>query len=132
VVLDEKCPDCGQNLLLKSGRFGEFTACSGYPTCKYVKQKTIGVTCPQCQQGDISERRSKRGKTFYGCTRYPECDFVAWARPINEKCPSCGHAYLVEKFLKSGHIAQCPNKECKYKRELPEAAPEGVEPAPAE
>jgi DNA topoisomerase I len=118
VQLDEKCPLCDHNLVLKTGRFGEFTACSNYPKCKYVKQKTIGVSCPQCHEGEIIERRSKRGKTFFGCNRYPECDFVAWAKPLAEKCPECGSPYLVEKFLKSGHIAQCPNKECKYKREL--------------
>ncbi len=67
--LDEKCPQCGNNLVLKHGRFGEFTACSNYPTCKYVKQKTIGVKCPECSEGEVVERRSKRGKTFYGCNR---------------------------------------------------------------
>ena len=118
VPLEEKCPQCGHNLAIKSGRFGEFTACSNYPKCKYVRQQTIGVPCPQCSEGEISQRRSRTGKTFYGCTRYPECDFVAWAKPLNEKCPDCGHPYLVEKNLKSGHFAQCPNKECKYKREL--------------
>ena len=75
VPLDEKCPQCGSNLVLKYGRFGEFTACSNYPTCKYVKQKTIGVKCPECSEGEVVERRSKRGKTFYGCNRYPDCDF---------------------------------------------------------
>ncbi len=116
--LDEKCPQCDNNLVTKHGRFGEFTACSNYPACKYVKQKTIGVKCPECTLGDISERRSKRGKTFYGCTRYPECNFVAWAKPVDEKCPECGGAYMVEKFLKAGPVLQCPNGECKYKREL--------------
>ncbi|MEZ5354544.1 MAG: type I DNA topoisomerase [Bryobacteraceae bacterium] len=116
--LEELCPVCGKNLLLKSGRFGEFTACSNYPTCKYVKQKTIGVKCPTCKEGDIIERRSKRGKTFFGCNRYPECDFVAWGKPIAEACPNCGGAYLIEKYLKSGAWAQCPDKECKFKKEL--------------
>ena len=124
VPLDEKCPQCGNNMVLKSGRFGEFTACSNYPSCKYVKQKTIGVKCPECGEGDISERRSKRGKTFYGCTRYPDCKFVAWAKPLAEPCPKCGSKYLLEKWPKSGHIAQCPNPECKYKYEMA--------PAPAE
>jgi DNA topoisomerase-1 len=118
VPLDEECPQCGSKLVLKHGRFGEFTACSNYPKCKYVKQKTIGVTCPQCQKGDLIERRSKRGKTFYGCNRYPECDFVSWNKPIAEKCPDCGNPYLVEKWLKAGGFIQCPNAECKYKREL--------------
>ncbi|HCC57190.1 MAG TPA: DNA topoisomerase I, partial [Solibacterales bacterium] len=122
VPLDEKCPNCDSHLVLKNGRFGEFTACSNYPTCKYVKQKTIGVKCPECSEGDISERRSKRGKTFYGCTRYPDCSFVAWAKPVDQKCPDCGGSYLVEKYLKAGPVLQCPNGDCKYKRGLEGAA----------
>ena len=118
VPLEEKCPQCGNNLVLKHGRFGEFTACGNYPTCKYVKQKTIGVPCPNCTEGEIVERRSKRGKTFFGCNRYPECDFVAWGKPILEKCPECGSGYMIEKFLKAGPVAQCPNAECKFKRAL--------------
>ena len=118
VPLDEKCPACDSNMVQKFGRFGEFVACSNYPTCKHVKQKTIGVKCPQCAEGDISERRSKKGKTFFGCTRYPECDFVAWAKPVDEKCPDCSSPYMVEKYLKAGPILQCPNGECKFKRVL--------------
>ena len=102
VPLEEKCPQCGNNLVQKFGRFGEFVACSNYPKCKYVKQKTIGVKCPNCSEGEIVERRSKRGKTFYGCNRYPDCDFVAWGKPIAEKCPECGGSYLIEKFLSPG------------------------------
>jgi DNA topoisomerase-1 len=123
--LDEKCPQCGNNMVMKYGRFGEFTACGNYPACKYVKQKTIGVKCPECTEGDISERRSKRGKTFYGCTRYPDCNFVAWAKPVDEKCPNCNSPYMVEKYLKAGSVLQCPNAECKFKRALdppPQAA----------
>src|SRR5580704_16501057 len=119
VPLDEICPQCGNKMVLKSGRFGEFTACSNYPTCKYVKHKTIGVKCPDCTEGEVVERRSKRGKTFYGCNRYPDCAFVAWARPVPEACPDCGNSYLVEKYLKAGAFLQCPASGCKYKRELP-------------
>jgi DNA topoisomerase I len=118
VPLEEVCPQCGSNLVKKFGRYGEFVACSNYPKCKYVKQKTIGVPCPNCTEGEIVERRSKRGKTFYGCNRYPECDFVAWGKPIPEKCPDCGSSYLIEKYLKAGAVAQCPNPECKYKHPL--------------
>jgi DNA topoisomerase-1 len=125
VPLEEKCPQCGNNLVLKHGRFGEFTACSNYPTCKYVKQKTIGVPCPNCSQGEVVERRSKRGKTFYGCNRYPECDFVAWGKPIQEKCPECGSSYLIEKWLKAGPVAQCPNGECKFKKAIEPAEATG-------
>jgi DNA topoisomerase-1 len=118
--LEEKCPQCGSHMVLKSGRFGEFTACSNYPACKYVKQKTIGVKCPDCSEGEISERRSRKGKTFYGCTRYPECKFVAWGKPVAEKCPECGSPYMVEKWLKAGAMWQCPNAECKHKQPVPE------------
>jgi DNA topoisomerase I len=123
VPLDEDCPQCGGKLVKKYGRFGEFVACGNYPKCKYVKQKTIGVKCPNCSEGEIIERRSKRGKTFYGCNRYPECEFVAWGKPIAEKCPDCGGGYLIEKYLKSGAFAQCPNAECKFKKPLDVAAP---------
>src|SRR5712671_3607796 len=124
VLLDELCPQCGNKMVQKSGRYGEFTACSNYPTCKYVKQKTIGVKCPECSDGEVVERRSKRGKTFYGCNRYPDCAFVAWGKPVAEKCPQCGSSYMVEKWLKAGGVLQCPNAECKFKKELP--APEAV------
>jgi DNA topoisomerase-1 len=118
VPLEEKCPQCASNLVQKFGRYGEFVACSDYPKCKFVKQKTIGVPCPNCSEGQVVERRSKRGRTFFGCNRYPECDFVAWGKPIQEKCPSCGSSYLIEKFLKAGPVAQCPNKECKFQHPL--------------
>jgi DNA topoisomerase-1 len=120
--LDEKCPQCQSNLVLKFGRFGEFTACSNYPTCKYVKQKTIGVKCPECSEGEIIERRSKKGKTFYGCNRYPDCTFVAWGKPVPQKCTECGSPYMVEKWLKAGAVWQCPNPECKHKVEAPVTA----------
>jgi DNA topoisomerase I len=116
--LDEDCPQCSSKLVKKFGRFGEFIACSNYPKCKFVKQKTIGVKCPNCSEGEIVERKSKRGKTFFGCNRYPECDFVAWGKPIPEKCPECGGSYLIEKYLKAGAFAQCPNNECKFKKPL--------------
>jgi DNA topoisomerase I len=118
VALEEKCPQCGNHLVQKYGRYGEFVACSNYPKCKFVKQKTIGVACPNCTEGQVVERRSKRGRTFFGCNRYPECDFVAWGKPLPEKCPECGSSYLIEKFLKSGPVAQCPNAECKFKRPI--------------
>ncbi|MGA3239294.1 MAG: type I DNA topoisomerase [Bryobacteraceae bacterium] len=127
--LDEKCPQCDSNLVMKHGRFGEFTACSNYPTCKYVKQKTIGVKCPECSEGEVVERRSKRGKTFYGCNRYPDCNFVAWGKPVPEKCPECGSPYMIEKWLKAGTFWQCPNAECKHKQEAPVEAGTPQQPA---
>jgi DNA topoisomerase-1 len=124
--LDEICPQCGNHLVLKTGRFGEFTACSNYPTCKYVKQKTIGVKCPECNEGEVVERRSKRGKTFYGCNRWPECNFVAWGKPVPEKCTECGSPYMIEKWLKAGTVWQCPNAGCKHKVPAPQPVETGV------
>ena len=118
VQLDEKCPQCGSNMVLKTGRFGEFTACGNYPTCKHVKQKTIGMKCPECSEGEVVQRRSKRGKTFYGCNRWPDCNFVTWGKPVQEKCPECGSPYMVEKWLKAGPVLQCPNAECKHKQPM--------------
>jgi DNA topoisomerase-1 len=119
IPLDEPCPKCGRNMMIRHGRFGEFTACSGYPECKYVKQNFIGVKCPDCKDGDLVEKRARKGNTFYGCGNYPKCKFTAAHKPIAEKCPSCGSEYLVEKNLKAGPVIACPNKECDYERPAP-------------
>ncbi len=122
IPLDEHCPKCGRNLMIRHGRYGEFTACSGYPDCKYVKQNFIGVKCPLCKEGDLVEKKARKGNTFYGCANYPKCKFTSAHRPIAEPCPSCGSEYLVEKSLKSGPTIACPNKECDYERSV-ETAP---------
>src|SRR3989449_4453494 len=118
VVLDETCPQCGlAKLVVKDGRFGGVTACSSYPKCKYIKPKTVGVPCPKpgCG-GELIERRSKRGKVFYGCLKYPDCDFVVWNKPVPEQCPQCGSPYLLEKTTKrEGPIRYCNEESCKYK-----------------
>jgi DNA topoisomerase I len=119
IPLDEKCPDCGRNLIIRHGRYGEFTSCSGYPDCKYVKQNFIGVKCPLCGEGELVEKRARKGNTFYGCSKYPKCKFTSAAKPIAEKCPSCGHDYLVERLRKEGTVIACPNKECDFEREVP-------------
>jgi DNA topoisomerase I len=122
-ILDEKCPKCGSNLVVKQGRFGEFTACTSYPTCKYVKQKTTGVLCPK-DGGDIVERKSRRGKVFYGCANYPDCDFTLWNKPVAEKCPDCGAPFLVEKITKKhGRQLVCNNDDCSYARQAEELQP---------
>jgi len=118
-VLDEKCPRCGASLVIKQGRFGEFTACTKYPECRYIKHKTTGLACPKDSDkgGEIVERKSKRGKVFFGCSNYPDCDFVLWNRPVSEKCPSCGAPYLVEKTTKKhGRQIICNNEDCAYAR----------------
>jgi len=118
IPLEEKCTQCGNHLVIKHGRFGEFTACSNYPTCKYIKLKEVGVACPrESCGGQIVERRSKRGKTFFGCGRYPDCDFVVWYRPVAEPCPECGSPILVEKTSKrEGPLLACYKEDCNFKR----------------
>ncbi len=117
IQTDEKCPNCASPMIVKRGRFGRFLACSRYPDCKTSKPISIGVSCPKGCGGYISERRSKRGRTFFGCSSYPNCDFVSWDRPRNEKCPTCGGPYLLEKYSKrDGPFIACPDKECGYRR----------------
>ena len=110
----EVCEICGKPMVKKFGRFGEFIACSGYPDCKNTKPivHKIGVPCPVCGK-DILERKSKRGRIFYGCSGFPECKFVAWSKPTNRKCPKCG-AMMLEKNLKTAKYV-CSNSECGYK-----------------
>ncbi len=110
----EKCPECGRDLAIKHGRFGSFIACTGYPECKYTKPivKKIDVKCPSCG-GDIVIKRGKKGKMFYGCSNYPQCNQVYWDKPSGKMCPECG-SMLVEKKGKNTKLA-CSNKECNYK-----------------
>lgn len=112
-----QCEQCEHDMVIKVGRFGKFYACSNFPNCRHTQAivKTIGVTCPTCQQGDILERKSKKNKLFYGCSRYPECDFVAWDKPINRPCPKCDH-YLIEKKVRGGKQVLCHH--CDYKEEI--------------
>jgi DNA topoisomerase-1 len=108
----EDCPVCGKPLVLRNGAYGEFVSCSGYPKCKYIKQNLIeGMKCPKCGEGDIAERKARRGNIFWGCTNYPKCDFTSNYKPVPTKCPECGSPYLVEKTLKSGIYLECPNKK---------------------
>jgi len=132
ITLEELCPKCQRNMVIRHGRYGEFTSCSGYPECKYVKQNFVGVKCPLCTDGELVEKRARKGNTFYGCSNYPKCKFTSAHKPIAEKCPSCGNAFLVEKYLKSGPVIACPNKECEYERpnENPTAQPSGTSDQP--
>jgi DNA topoisomerase I len=135
IPVDEKCPKCEAPMVMRRGRFGRFLACSRYPDCDGKRSVSIGVNCPKCG-GQVTEKRSMRGKTFYGCTNWKReggCDFVAWDKPRNEPCPDCGNAWLVEKFSKKdGPLVACPNKECGYRRsaEAP-GTPEAGTPSPA-
>ena len=109
--LDEKCPKCGEQLVLRNGQYGEFVSCSGYPKCKYIKQNTIGMKCPLCHKGEIVEKKARRGNLFYGCSEYPKCDFTANFKPVDQKCPECGSPYLMEKTPKSGVFLVCPTNK---------------------
>jgi len=118
------CEKCKKPMVLKQGRYGEFLACSGYPDCKNTQSvnggtsgKSTGVKCPEPDcNGELTERKSKRGKVFYGCSRYPDCSFATWDRPIDQECPQCGTKYLVEKITKKqGTFLKCPNPDCGYK-----------------
>ena len=118
----EACPECGKPLVLRQGAYGEFVSCSGYPKCKYVKQNLIeGMKCPKCGEGNIAERRARRGNVFWGCTNYPKCDFTSNLKPVAKKCPECDSPYLVEKTLRSGVYLECPNKKKSAEEEV--AAP---------
>jgi DNA topoisomerase-1 len=111
--LDEKCPDCGSDLVMKMGRFGKFIACSNFPKCRYTRnikdeKKDLNMKCPKCKTGDIVEKRTKRRKIFYGCSSYPNCDFASWDKPIKEVCEECGWP-LAETKRKQKH---CTNPNC--------------------
>ena len=114
-LTDETCPNCGRPLAIKTGRFGKFLACTGYPDCKYTKsfQKKTGAICPQCG-GELVERRSKKGRTFYGCSNYPSCNFAVFSRPLQEACPRCG-ALMTEY---RGNKAKCT--KCSYRGRIPQ------------
>ncbi len=105
---DEVCDKCGRPMVIKLGKFGKFLACSGFPECRNARPllQRIGVACPTCHEGEIVERRSKKGRAFFGCERYPACDFVAWNKPVATPCPRCGSPYMVEAGRK-GQI-KCP------------------------
>ncbi len=117
-----KCPQCGSSLTVKNGRFGRFIACSRYPECKYTRSIGTGIGCPvEGCDGEIVEKKSRKGKIFYSCSRYPDCQYALWNKPYPMTCPDCGHPFLVEKVSKSrGHYLQCPRKECSYSADLPE------------
>jgi DNA topoisomerase-1 len=126
-ISDKVCEKCKKPMVLKQGKYGKFLACSGYPECKNTKSlnsnqtnKSTGVKCPEKDcKGELVEKTSKRGKIFYGCSRYPDCTFAIWDKPVPETCPDCGAEFLVEKTTKKqGTFLMCLNKECGYKKIL--------------
>jgi DNA topoisomerase-1 len=116
---DEICPSCGKPMVIKHGRFGKFIACSGYPECKTTKPVTLGIACPEpgCS-GELVERRSRRGRTFYGCSAYPSCKFVLWQRPVAEPCPRCGAAFVTERITRKRTVRACVREGCDFRAEV--------------
>ena len=105
-----KCEKCGKPMAIRHGRFGPFLACTGYPDCKNIKniEKKVGVACPKCGTGEIVEKRSKRGRTFFACNQYPKCEFALWSKPTGAKCEKCGSLLVFGKE----NTEVCSNKEC--------------------
>jgi DNA topoisomerase-1 len=119
------CPECGKELVYRQGRYGRFISCSGYPSCKYLESlqavKSTGVTCPQCQSGELVEKRSRYGKIFYSCNTYPKCNYAVWGEPVARACPRCTWPVLYKKSTKRrGDELICPQADCAF--HFPEAA----------
>ncbi|HCF99890.1 MAG TPA: type I DNA topoisomerase [Chloroflexi bacterium] len=123
VELGEDCPECGLPLVIKTGRFGEFISCSNYPECKYSRQMQtkIGVACPRCGN-DLIERKSRRGRVFFGCSTYPACDFASWDKPLPEPCPQCGE--LLVETMRGKKLVRCT--VCDYQQQVGEPSREPV------
>jgi DNA topoisomerase-1 len=107
-------------MLIKDGRYGKYLACSAYPACKniqpLIKPKGTGVVCPECKEGELTEKKSRYGKMFYSCNRYPQCKFALWDLPVEKPCPKCGFPLLVKKVYKrEGEFLKCPKEGCDYK-----------------
>ena len=117
---DEKCEKCGSDMIIKVGPYGKYLQCTN-EECKHRKRVvvTTGVKCPKCGEGEVIQRKSKYGKIFYGCNKYPDCDFVSWNEPVKEKCPECG-AYMVKKITKKESKIVCSNNNCGFSKTLEE------------
>jgi len=117
LTTDQICDKCGSPMVVKTGRFGKFIACSAYPACKTTKPLALGVKCPQPEcGGDLVQKRTRKGRSFYACSRYPQCEFALWDRPVNKACPTCSAPFLIEKISKQdGRSVQCRNEDCGYR-----------------
>jgi DNA topoisomerase I len=130
---DQICPTCGSPMVIKRGRFGEFLACSRYPDCKTTSPISLGVDCPKDGCGGyLTEKRSRRGKVFFGCSNYSKtgCDFVSWDRPLPQPCPKCGAKFVVQKVSKAGTRIRCLKEDCGYTADAESPDPEAPPPAP--
>ncbi|HSA85863.1 MAG TPA: DNA topoisomerase, partial [Nitrospira sp.] len=117
LTTDQVCDKCGSPMVVKTGRFGKFIACSGYPQCKTTKPLALGVKCPQPDcGGDLVQKRTRKGRSFFACSNYPKCEFAIWDRPVPKACPTCQAPFLVEKVSKQdGRSIQCRNQDCGYR-----------------
>jgi len=122
---DEVCRECGAPMVIKTGRYGEFLACTRYPQCKHTRPVPLGVKCPKCGEGDLAERRTRKGRNFFGCLRYPDCDYSVWNRPVAIACPSCGFVGMEEKQSKATGATGVTRKclKCGHEVTAEEAAP---------
>lgn len=125
-VEGRSCPKCESDLIYRTGRYGKFIGCSAYPKCKHIEPleqpKNTGVDCPKCEKGEILTRKSRRGKVFYSCERYPDCDYAVWNEPVAEPCPECNWPILTIKTTKSrGTEKVCPQKECNFSEKMENA-----------
>ncbi len=126
--LDEKCPECGSQLVLRHGKYGPFTACSNYPECKYIKKesKNTGIACPEegCG-GTIIQKKTRKGKIFFGCSNFPKCKYATWDEPVDQPCPECGrHFILKKKRNKENPTLYCSSDNCAYKEEVDNLTPQ--------
>jgi DNA topoisomerase-1 len=118
---DEKCSVCGGPMVVKAGRYGEFLACTKYPKCKHTRPVPLGVKCPTCGTGDLAARRTRRSRTFFGCARYPDCDFTTWHQPVPKECPSCGNVGAEKRSTKArGEYLRCLKCEHQFSAEASE------------
>jgi len=122
----EDCPKCGKPLWRRTGRFGPFIGCSGFPDCRYIQPKTTGVKCPECGKGELVEKRTRKGRTFFGCDQYPDCKFATWKPPLPIACPECKHPFL-ELRRKKGqpNMMGCPAEGCEFVTEAAEKVEAG-------
>jgi len=124
---DEVCRECGAPMVIKTGRYGEFLACTRYPECKHTRPIPLGVKCPTCGSGDLAERRTKRGRSFFGCSNYPDCTFSTWHRPVPDLCPRCGYLGAEKRATKArGEYRKC--LKCEHEFAVPEATPATIAP----
>jgi DNA topoisomerase-1 len=119
---DLLCPKCGAPLVIKTGRYGEFLACTQYPKCKHTQPVPLGIKCPVCGTGDIAERRTRRGRHFWGCLRYPDCDYSTWSQPVAVACPACGFVGMEQKQSKTAGVTRKCMK-CGHEVQLEEQVP---------